>query len=101
MRICFAHPTNIEESNDSITNYIRRIIEYAYLKKDDIIYIGILKNGKKKSKFLTRHRFFAWGKSIKKKLFLPVALIYLISLYKFVIKNKKLFKGRILSFHQI
>ena len=101
MKICFVHPTDIEENNDSITNYIRGIIESSYSGKHDIIYVGISKNGKKKSKFLTRHRFFAWGKAIKKKLFLSVTLMYLISLYKFIIKNKKLYKGRILSFHQI
>ena len=101
MKICFVHPTDIEENNDSITNYIRGIIKSSYSGKHDIIYVGISKNGKKKSIFLTKHRFFAWGKAIKKKLFQSVTLIYLISLYKFVIKNKKLFKGRILSFHQI
>ena len=101
MKICFVHPTDPEKNNDSITNYIRGIIESSYSGKHDVIYVGFSKNGKINIKFLTRHRFFSLGKPIKKNLFLPVTLMYLIYLYKFIIKNKKLYKGRILSFHQI
>lgn len=101
MKICFVHPTDIEENNDSITNYIRGIIKSSYARKHDIIYIGISKNDKKKSNSLIRDKFFIWGKPIKKKLFLTVTLMYLIFLYKFIIKNKNLFKGRIISINQI
>ena len=103
MRICFVHPTDIEENNDSITNYIRGVIEYAYLKKDDIACIGILeKNKGKKGKVNSsiKCKFFTWGKQTKKKLF-PTTLKYLILLYIFIIKNKNLFKGRIISINQI
>ena len=101
MKICFVHPTDIEENNESITNYIRGIIKSSYAKKHDIIYIGISKNDKKKSDSSLRDKFFIWGKPIKKKLFLSVTLMYLIFLYKFIIKNKKLLKGRIISINQI
>lgn len=103
MKICFVHPTDIEENNDSITNYIRGIIEYAYLKKDDIIYIGILKKNrikKRKKNSSIKCRFFTWGKQAEKRLF-PITLKYMILLYIFIIKNKNLFKGRIISINQI
>jgi len=103
MKICFVHPTDIEENNYSITNYIRGIIEYAYLKKDDIIYIGILKKNrikKRKKNSSIKCRFFTWGKQAEKRLF-PITLKYMILLYIFIIKNKNLLKGRIISINQI
>jgi len=100
MKICFVHPTDIEKNNDSITNYIRGIIKSSYAKKHDIICIGISKNNKK-SNSLIKDNFFTWGNPIKKKSFLPVTLMYLFFLYKFIKKNKKLFKERVISINQI
>jgi len=101
MKICFIHPSDPTKDNDSITNYIKGILDFSYSGKHDINYIGISKNGKSKNKTSDKYQFYSLGKLIKRKLFIPPTLVYLILLYKFIIRNKNRYRERILSFHQI